>query len=131
MPRVLIIDDSAFQRQFVRGQLESAGFEVEDWLPVSALEILGRLKATHYDLVISDFNMPHVDGLAVLRMVKRFDPTLPVVILTAARHPEREERLATFGASRILHKPVPEDQLIQAVRDSLERPGPSGPPDPR
>jgi two-component system chemotaxis response regulator CheY len=123
MPRILIIDDSAFQRQFMRGQLEEAGFEVEDWLPVSALEILGRIRDSKFDLVISDYNMPHVDGLTVLKMVKRADAAMPVIILTAIRNPEREARLEASGASRILHKPLRAEALAAAVKDVLAERG--------
>lgn len=120
MLRILVIDDSALMRKLNRDYLESAGFEVEELLPTSATEIQELLKRRRPDLVLSDFNMPHIDGQTVARAVRQTDPTIPVIILTANRDPAREALLQTTGVRKILHKPVTEDQLVEAVSEVLE-----------
>ena len=119
MPRILVIDDSAFMRQYMRGFLEEAGFEVDDFLPESALEVLDRVIAFAPDLVLSDFNMPALDGQIVARTLRRSNPALPVLVVTASRDPAREAVLGTMGVRRILHKPVKGEELVRVVREVL------------
>ncbi len=119
MATILLIDDSAFFRQVVRGFLEEAGHTVEDFLPLSALEVLERVKACAPDLVITDYNMPHVDGQGVIRMVRRHSGTVPVLLLTASHDPAREERLRTHAPVTVLHKPVTGDKVVAAVKEML------------
>jgi CheY-like chemotaxis protein len=123
MPRILVIDDSSFQRHRLRVDLEAAGFEVEDWVPMSSLEVLERIRRSTLDLVLSDYAMPDVDGLSVLKMVKRANPGLPVVILTAIRDPDREERLIQQGARCVLNKPISSEALIQVLNRVLTEAG--------
>lgn len=116
MPNVLLIDDSAFFRKVVRGFFEEGGYQVEDFVPLSALEVLEKARAFQPDLVVTDYNMPHVDGLAVIRMIRRHSPTLPVVVLTASRDPEREARLKGYGPVWVLYKPMLGEDIVMAVK---------------
>jgi len=120
MTRILIFDDSSFMRQYLRGFLEEAGHEVDDFLPGSALEALDRVKAFRPELVISDYNMPLVDGQAIARALRHADPGLRIMILTAIRNPARESLLGTIGVRRILHKPISGGDLVQAVKEVME-----------
>jgi two-component system chemotaxis response regulator CheY len=119
MAKILQIDDSAFMMHYSRGFLEEAGHEVQDFLPSSAMELLDRIKADRPDLVLSDYNMPLVDGQTVVRTLRRADPSIPVVILTANRDLSRESILRTMGVRQILHKPVKGEDLVQAVKTAL------------
>ena len=129
MPKVLVIDDSGFMRQFVRGLLEDAGHEVEDFLPLSALEVLKKCQVFLPDLVVTDYNMPHVDGQAVIRMLRRHSTTLPVVLLTATRDPERMAKLKAYNPLWVLYKPITGENLMQELAGILAQqtpgPGPS------
>lgn len=119
MPKILVIDDSALMRKISRQSLEEAGFEVEDFLPGSVLELMERLKTSPPDLVLSDYNMPNIDGQNVARTVRRFNPGLPVIILTANRDTAREALLGTMGVRRILHKPILGPDLALEVKEVL------------
>ncbi len=119
MPRVLVLDDSAFQRSFVRGHLERAGFEVEDFEPLSSLEVFARVKEWTPDLVLTDFNMPMLDGLDVVRMVRRVASNLPVLVLTSIRDEKRDAKLRTAGLVEILHKPQPGETVVERVQSLL------------
>ncbi len=122
MPRVMVIDDSALMRRILRQHLEGAGFEVDDWLPLSPFEIPERIEAFNPDLVLSDYQMPGVNGASVAKMAQKARPALPVVILTALRDPEVETQLKRFGVRQILNKPIDAEHLLAAVRELL---GPS------
>lgn len=127
MTKVLVIDDSLLMRTLVRDYLELAGYEVDDWLPMSIMEIPERIEATKPDLILTDFRMPGVNGLSVAQAAQRADATLPVVVLTALREPETEARLMKFGVKRILYKPISQEALVQALREVVPAPPPSGP----
>lgn len=119
MPRVMVIDDSALMRKILRRILEDAGFEVEDWLPLSPFEIPEHIASFNPDLILSDYQMPGVNGASVAKMAQKAKPELPVIILTALRDPDVETQLRRFGVKRILNKPIDEEDLLQAVRECL------------
>jgi CheY-like chemotaxis protein len=119
MARILIIDDSSFMRRVERRFLENAGHEVQDWMPLSAMEIPERLIANPVDLILTDFNMPGVNGMTVAKMAMKAAPHIPVVMLTALRDPEVEAQLAKFKVRRILHKPISEEDLQTAIKEIL------------
>lgn len=68
MTRILLLDDSSSMRHYLRGFLEEAGYEVDDFLAGSTLEVIERIKAFKPDLMISDYNMPLVNGLTIARV---------------------------------------------------------------
>lgn len=117
MTKVLVIDDSSLMRVLVRDYLERAGFEVDDWLPMSIMEIAERIESSKPDLILTDFRMPGVNGLSVAQAAQRANAALPVVVLTALREPETEARLLKFGVKRILYKPINQETLVQALKE--------------
>ena len=119
MAKILLIDDSSFQRKIVRGFLEEAGHVVEECFPLSALEIVERLRASAPELVITDYAMPHVNGETVVQMLRRESKTLPAIMLSASRDPAREAKLRTMGIRRILYKPIAGPALVQVVEEIL------------
>ena len=119
MTRVLLIDDSSFMRKILREALEKGGFEVDEFLPQSALEVMERIKASKPDLVLSDYNMPLVNGLEVAKMARRAAPLILVVILTASHDPATEALLKTTGVRRILHKPITGEEVVMALKELL------------
>lgn len=114
-----MIDDSTLMRRILRQHLEGGGFEVEDWLPLSPMEIPDRLAEHPVDLILSDYQMPGLNGLSVAKMAMRAAPTVPVLILTALRDPEIEAQLEKFKVRKVLHKPISADDLLKAVREFL------------
>lgn len=121
MSKILVIDDSVLMRKMSRNHLEEAGFEVEDFLPDSMADLTERIRHSLPDLVLSDFNMPSMDGLNVARTVKRTNPSIPIIILTANRDASREALLQTIGVRMILHKPIHGSDLVGAVSKVLSK----------
>ncbi|WLT30669.1 response regulator [Geothrix sp. PMB-07] len=121
MTKVLIIDDSQMMRLYLRRCLEKGGYEVEDWMPLSAMEIPDRLRDTAPDLVLTDYAMTGCNGATVARMAHKAAPDLPVVVLTAFTDEDMEANLLRLGARAVLHKPITPEQLNQAIQEVLER----------
>lgn len=119
MTKVLVIDDSAFMRQHLKTLLVDAGLVVEDLHPHSAQDVILKVQNSKPDLVLSDFNMPDVDGILVARTIRKVDPDIPVVILTANHDATRDSLLGTLGVRRILHKPIDSETLITALKELL------------
>lgn len=119
MAKVLVIDDSPMMRDYMRRCLEKAGHAVEEWIPLSAMEIPDMLKDTAPDLILCDYQMPGCNGASLARMVQKVNPDVPVVILTAYRDKDMEANLRKFGVKRILYKPINAEMLNQAVKEVL------------
>lgn len=115
MFKILIIDDSVLMRNHSRSALEAEGFTVDDLLPASVEELRERLEANPPDLVLSDYNMPILDGLAVARAIRHINPKIPVVILSSNRDAARDAHLKAVGVRLILHKPISPTDLFDAV----------------
>jgi CheY-like chemotaxis protein len=80
-----------------------------------ALERLGEIKP-QLIVILSDINMPGMDGLALLREIKDRRPDLPVMMVTAYGDEERRRRAAEYGAAEFLTKPVDFDTLKERLR---------------
>lgn len=120
MAKIVIVDDSKLMRHLLRRVLEQAGHEVETWEDITAAEIPDRIKTATPDLIISDYQMPGCNGLTLVRMARKTRPELPVVVLTATHDPDVMNPLVRLDVKHILHKPLQEGALMEAIRQSLE-----------
>jgi CheY-like chemotaxis protein len=121
--KVLVIDDSKIMRLFLRRCLEKAGYEVEEWLPHSALEIPCYLRSSAPDLILTDYFMPGLSGASVARIAYEATNRIPVIVLTALREEENISRLLRLGVRQVLTKPIEPEAVVQAVRKALADPG--------
>jgi CheY-like chemotaxis protein len=117
--KILVIDDSKPVSLLVRRCLEKEGYEVEEWLPRSELEIPHRLRTSAPDLIITDYFMPGLSGAAVARLAFAAPRRIPVIVLTALREEESIARLLRLGVRQVLNKPIEPGTLLQAVKDAL------------
>jgi two-component system chemotaxis response regulator CheY len=114
--RVLLADDEAHVRQFVRAVVTSMGCEVvgEAADGRQAIELFDR---TAPDLVLLDINMPVLDGLAALKEIRGRSGTVAIVMLTSLASPEVVEQSFDAGATYHLRKDVPIAELREEIRD--------------
>lgn len=125
--RILVADDDPVIRQIAATLLSKAGYlvtEVEDG--VAALEHLNSDDPDdHVDLIISDLDMPRLDGYDLLRLVRGAPRTaaLPIVVLTSEEEPETEAKLIEEGADDYIRKPIDPVRFIARVRAVLRRAG--------
>lgn len=122
MAKILIIDDSAMVRKFYTYILSSFGYQVceaEDGY--LALEILLADNDEKIDLVITDVNMPRMDGFTfITEMRKNAGHQLtPILIVTTQDHERDVKRGLSLGANLYFIKPVDPEKLVQCVREIL------------
>jgi len=118
---ILIVDDEPdvaelFRQRFRREARQGTyvlhfAFSAEEALARLAGEIEPQLI-----VILSDINMPGMDGLALLREIKKMRPELPVMMVTAYGDEERRRRASEYGASEFISKPVDFDFLKEQLR---------------
>jgi two-component system chemotaxis response regulator CheY len=115
MTMVLAVDDSASMRQMLAHVLRTAGYEVVE--AVDGLDALDKLAAHSFDVVITDQNMPRLDGLGVVRAL-RADPRwerLPVLVLTTETGDALKQEGRAAGATGWLGKPFDPARLVEVL----------------
>ena len=115
--RVLVVDDSITTRTLEKNILETAGFQVTT--AVDGVEGFSRLSEEWFDLVITDVEMPQMDGLELCRRIKADEAlrTLPVILLTSLSKPEQREAGLKAGADAYLVKSnFDQDELLETIQ---------------
>ena len=111
-----IIDDDDAVRDSTRALLESYGYEVRDH--ASAEHFLKDAKSKP-DCLLVDQHMPGMTGLDLLEHLRAQGDTTPALMMTGRSDPTLEPRAARIGV-KLLHKPVPEDQLVLWIEQSRQ-----------
>lgn len=113
--KILIIDDSNSMRGILRSALLGGGFEVIE--AANGQEALVTLDGQRVDLIITDVNMPGMDGISVVREIRRRPRTkcIPVLILTTESTPELKQAGRVAGATGWIVKPFNPQQLWQVI----------------
>ena len=120
MQSILAVDDSQSMRQIVCFTLRSAGYEVVD--AVDGEDAFEKSRDRHFDLVLTDQNMPRLDGIGLTRRL-RADPdyrTTPVLILTTESSDQMKQAGRAAGATGWLVKPFAPDRLVAVVGKVLD-----------
>ena len=120
MVKVLIVDDSRAMRAFVRGALRDlSGYETIE--AASGFEALRMLPRDTYDVVITDINMPDINGLELIRFVRRSERhrSVPIIIISTQSSTRDQERALGLGADEFLPKPFTPEELTRAVTGVL------------
>ena len=120
--RVLVVDDDEEMRKLVRRSLEFDGYHVAE--RDRGTHVLQTLREAPFDLVILDKEMPGLNGLDLLPMLRREFPQVPVVLITAFGGRQVAASALRLGAAKYLEKPFRLRQLLDAI-DELT-PGLSG-----
>jgi len=111
--RLLVADDDPDIRQLLSDRLTSDGYVVHT--AADGREALKAIRSQKFDALIADIKMPEVSGLEVLRKVREEQPSMPVIIITAAEARERALAAVQAGAQAYLLKPFDASQLKQVV----------------
>ena len=114
--RILLVDDDPTLRRLLQAYLETRGHAVET--AENGRDALTKLGQTGYDAVVTDYNMPEVNGLAVLQHIRQHQPSLPVVMMTGESGGfAAAQTLVALGAQACLFKPFDPQDLEQALVD--------------
>lgn len=112
---ILVVDDSPSVRQVIVMTLKTAGYKVIE--AVDGLDALKKLDGRKIHLIISDLNMPHMDGIELVKSVKRLAKYkfTPIIMLTTESAESKKSLGKAAGAKAWIVKPFKPEQLKQAV----------------
>ncbi len=116
--RILVVDDEDSMCQYLSILLQKEGYEVATANGgAEALQVLGQKPA---DVVMTDIQMPKMDGIQLLKGIKAMDPTMPVIIMTAYASEQSAIDAVNLGAFSYLQKHCKNDEIKMVVRNALQ-----------
>jgi two-component system, chemotaxis family, chemotaxis protein CheY len=114
--KILIVDDSESMRKILSTILESVGYDIER--AEDGREALDVLQGNHsFDLILTDLNVPRMDGISLIGAVRTSDrySTLPILMLTTESHELSKARARSAGATGWIVKPFVKDKLLLVI----------------
>ena len=116
---ILTVDDSASVRQMVQLTLTGAGYQVIQ--AGDGAEGLAKARGTTVDMVVTDLNMPVMNGLALIRELRKLPNYrgVPILFLTTESDAEMKKEAKAAGATGWITKPFQQDQLVSVVKKVL------------
>ena len=121
---IIIADDSATARMVTKRCLEIAGYQEATFLEAeTGKQALNLAKDHQADLLITDINMPEMDGKALLMRVKSSPKLvdLPVLVISSLSNPAKENELIELGAFAVLPKPISPADLVAVLQSPSEQ----------
>ncbi len=117
--KILSVDDSASVRQMVTFALETAGYQTVQ--ASDGKEALAVLKTTPVDMIITDLNMPNLNGIDLIKQVRAMPnfKFVPIVLLTTESEDKKKAEGKAAGATGWIVKPFNQDQLLAVVKKLL------------
>ncbi|PYB70390.1 MULTISPECIES: response regulator [Rhizobium] len=118
---ILTVDDSASIRMTTRIALTNAGYNVTE--AVDGADGLQKMKSGSFDLIVTDLNMPNMDGLTMIRNLRQLPAYMgtPVIFLTTESDGDIKQQAKAAGATGWLTKPFDADNLTKIARKVLGR----------
>jgi DNA-binding response OmpR family regulator len=115
--RILVCDDDPRMRDTIVETLANESFDVDT--ADRAIDAIQRIMRASYGALILDLKLPGLGGLDAIAVVKRFDPLLPIIVMTGHASYETEQAARTAGIFYYLVKPFNLDELVAAVRAAV------------
>jgi signal transduction histidine kinase/ActR/RegA family two-component response regulator len=122
-PRILVVDDDPDIRQLLQDRLRAKGYRAQS--AADGVQALEAVRAETFEGMILDISLPSMDGMDVLRQIRKWDQQIPIVMVTASGSKELAVRAISMGAQAYLLKPFDVDELQRIVEywfRPLERP---------
>lgn len=120
MPSILVVEDSPTMRQLITFAMKRiSGAKVIE--ATDGVDALKKLSSEKVDLILADINMPVMDGLKLVSLVKNNQSykDIPIIIITTEGAREDKERAMAIGANAYLPKPIQTQELIKLVNSFL------------
>lgn len=127
MARILIIDDESQIRSMLRLMLERVGYEIAE--APDGIEGIRQYRENPADLIITDLIMPNKDGIGMIIDLKKEFPNVKIIAMSGGGVNRPEGYLdgaKKLGATRTLTKPIDRDEMLKAVKETLQD---TAPPD--
>jgi len=118
MNKIMIVEDSNLMTAVITNFLRKEG-DYDIITAKNGEESVAKYKAERPDLVFMDIKMPGMDGLTALEIIRKIDPSAKVVMCTALKETEQEEKAKKFGAKGYIRKPFSKDDIVKALKDNL------------
>lgn len=115
---VLIVDDEKFLLELASSFFKSEGMEVH--CASSGEEALRKLGERAFILMVTDFNMPEMDGLELAAKAREMAPRMPILLVTGDYSPEISSLAREAGIAKVFAKPFDFEELLALVRRELE-----------
>jgi two-component system chemotaxis response regulator CheY len=118
--RILIVEDSAMTRSMIKAVIDDLG-DIETVEASTGFEALKALPADSFDMIITDINMPDINGLELINFVKKDEQyrELPLLIISTEKSDEDKRRGLNIGANDYLTKPFKPEDLHEKLRKLL------------
>jgi two-component system chemotaxis response regulator CheY len=118
-PRILVVDDSPTMRQLLGLALRKLGAEIVQ--ASDGMDAMRKLLGDRFDLALVDINMPVMDGLKLIQLVRAEDALqrLPIVVITTEGSDAPRDQAMTLGANAYLTKPVEPGRVFELVRELI------------
>jgi len=123
MAKVLVVDDEPGIRSLLDTLLRRKGYAVV--LADGGRKGLELFRRERPDVIVLDLKMPEMDGVTVLQQIRSLNPDQPVIILTGAGTPEREQQVRTLGVTEFVEKEFSLHRLGNALKRILKTPHPA------
>ncbi|PCJ19085.1 MAG: response regulator [Candidatus Cloacimonadota bacterium] len=125
MKKILIVDDSKTARMFIRTCFNMCGYDQHEFVEaVNGKEALDLIKGDYGvpDLLVTDINMPIMNGIDLLKKIRVSPQTtgIPVLVITSTSNRLREEDLERLGNTSVLMKPISPARLLEALKQVVE-----------
>jgi len=114
---ILIVDDEESHRLMLRAHLEQEGFSTVE--AIDGEEAIAKVAEQNVDLILMDIRMPRLDGMEALLRIKRANPAIPVIMMTAYGSIDSAVKALQAGATDYLTKPLDSNELIVKVHKAL------------
>ena len=118
--KIMIVDDCMTTRKLLGIYLKAKGFEVV--FAENGLDALEKLATSKVNMIITDLNMPYMDGIELIKNLRADSNCehIPVLMVTTEADPEEREKAITAGANGYIIKPVTADMITQNIKDILK-----------
>ncbi len=116
--KIMIVDDSATSRMIIKRCFQMAGYQDSTYIEAEdGLKAMSNLNRNDVDLVVTDLNMPKMDGTTFIKKLRLMEKTktLPVLVISSMGNERMETELADKGVIGILRKPMTPEKVIELL----------------
>jgi DNA-binding response OmpR family regulator len=117
--KILIVDDEPIICEFFKDKFEKSGFTA--FVAFNGADAITISRENKPDVILLDIKMPGMDGITAMKKIKAADPDIAVILLSAKSQLHEIRAGLEAGADKYLTKPLPPEDIIKAVYDTLER----------
>ncbi len=118
LDKIMIVDDSATSRMIIKRCFQMAGYQDSSYIEAEdGLKAMSNLNRNDVDLVVTDLNMPKMDGTTFIKKLRLMEKTkqLPVLVISSMGNEQLEKELSDKGVMGILRKPMTPEKVIELL----------------